>query len=316
MEGDQIINTEEIMVDKTQVIIDLKGNKEDEDNTTTYITHNTDNRQDDPMNIDITEIITFMNKIMIQDLHHTQDTIDTIINDKNLELVEETMTEDQTGEDSATIEITTLNKDIIDTHNNKNLTKEEKNIKTEVKENTEERRTLDNTSADTNIDKQTTITIEEEETGSIMDIDIESTSHLRSMYEEETLDDDDTLKNYIEKNKIIKNKKTDKNINNNKINNKIKIGCINIRGLNDDKGTDNKQERLKNFIKKENWDVAGINETKIKKSKGKYIYREWENMMIRNNSAEEEKSKGSQILIQKYWTEVRTINYQEIEGYA
>ncbi|CAB5396293.1 unnamed protein product [Rhizophagus irregularis] len=91
------------------------------------------------------------------------------------------MTEDQTGEDSATIEITTLNKDIIDTHNNKNLTKEEKNIKTEVKENTEERRTLDNTSADTNIDKQTTIMIEEEETGSIMDIDIESTSHLKSI---------------------------------------------------------------------------------------------------------------------------------------
>ncbi|GBC20468.2 Down syndrome cell adhesion molecule-like protein Dscam2 [Rhizophagus irregularis DAOM 181602=DAOM 197198] len=39
-------------------------------------------------------------------------------------------------------------------------------------------------------------------------------------------------------------------------------------------------------------------------------------MKIRNNSAEEEKSKGSQILIQKYWTEVRSINYKTIEEYA
>ncbi|EXX62210.1 hypothetical protein RirG_051260 [Rhizophagus irregularis DAOM 197198w] len=316
MEEEVTTNTKVIIADKIQVITILKGNKEDTDNITKDTTHNIDNRHDDQMHIDLMEkVTTFITNLMIRDLHPTQEIIDTTNIIKNSEKAEEIMTEDQTDEDPTTTEITILNKDIIDTYNNIIIT-EEKHIITEEKKSTEESKTIDIMMMDTNIDEQTMTMIEEEKTGSIMDIDIESTSRTISIHEEETWDVNDTLKNYIEKNKKVKNKKTDKNTNNTKINNKIKIGCINIRGLNADKETDNKQERLKNFIKKENWDIAGINETKIKKSKGKYIYKEWENMKIRNNSAEEEKSKGSQILIQKYWTEVRTINYQEIEGYA
>ncbi|CAB4377310.1 unnamed protein product [Rhizophagus irregularis] len=171
----------------------------------------------------------------------------------------------------------------------------------------------------TTIDEQIMTMIEEAGTTSIMDIDIELTSSTLTREEEMVIFEDveDNLTQYIKKNNKIKTTKN-KIMDNNKsrINNQIKIGCLNIRGLNDEKGINNKQQKLKEFIEKENWNIAGINETKIKKSKGKYIYKDWMNKKIRNNSAEEEKSKGSQLLIQKQWIELRTINYQEFEGYA
>ncbi|EXX52204.1 hypothetical protein RirG_255020 [Rhizophagus irregularis DAOM 197198w] len=175
---------------------------------------------------------------------------------------------------------------------------------------------LDKMEMDTIIDDKITVITEEEGTTSIMDIDIEPTS-LPLIREEEMdfeLEDEENLTQYIKKNKNINNSKKGKN--NSKINNKIKIGCLNIRGINDEKGKNNKQQKLKEFIEKENWDIDGINKMKIKKSKGKYIYRDWQNMKIRNNSAEEDKSKGSQLLIQKLWTKLCMINYQELEGYA
>ncbi|RGB28702.1 hypothetical protein C1646_767499 [Rhizophagus diaphanus] len=121
------------------------------------------------------------------------------------------------------------------------------------------------------------------------------------------------LKNYIEKNN--KNKEKFKN-QNTKINNIIKIGVLNIRGLNDENDKKNKKENLKNYITKENWDVTGINETKLKTNKGCYIYKDWNGMKILNNSADDIKSLGSQLMIVKRWIEIRMINYKEVKGYA
>ncbi|RGB43836.1 hypothetical protein C1646_749438, partial [Rhizophagus diaphanus] len=78
------------------------------------------------------------------------------------------------------------------------------------------------------------------------------------------------IKNYIEKNN--KNKEKFKN-QNTKINNVIKI--------------------------EENWDVMGINETKLKTNKGRYIYKDWNGMKVLNNSADDIKSLRSQLMIVK-----------------
>ncbi|UZO22883.1 uncharacterized protein OCT59_015232 [Rhizophagus irregularis] len=176
MEEEVTTNTKVIIADKIQVITILKGNKEDTDNITKDTTHNIDNRHDDQMHIDLMEkVTTFITNLMIRDLHPTQEIIDTTNIIKNSEKAEEIMTEDQTDEDPTTTEITILNKDIIDTYNNIIIT-EEKHIITEEKKSTEESKTIDIMMMDTNIDEQTMTMIEEEKTGSIMDIDIESTS--------------------------------------------------------------------------------------------------------------------------------------------
>lgn len=52
------------------------------------------------------------------------------------------------------------------------------------------------------------------------------------------------------------------------IKNKIKIGCINIREMNDI----NKQMKLKRFIEIEKWDIAIMTETKLPKRKGIHIF--------------------------------------------
>ncbi|GBC18888.2 hypothetical protein GLOIN_2v1762286 [Rhizophagus irregularis DAOM 181602=DAOM 197198] len=67
-----------------------------------------------------------------------------------------------------------------------------------------------------------------------------------------------------ENGKNSKNKKGKKWENEQKIkNNNIKIGCINVRGMNDIK----KQGEIRNFLGKEKWDIAIISETKLKESK-------------------------------------------------
>jgi hypothetical protein len=104
------------------------------------------------------------------------------------------------------------------------------------------------------------------------------------------------LQNYIQQNN--KNKEKVNNIKT-KINNIIKIGVLNIRGLNDDNNKKNKKENLKNYILKEQWDITGVNETKLNRNKGKHIYRDWNEIKIRNNSADDLHSLGSQLLIYK-----------------
>ncbi|PKY56951.1 hypothetical protein RhiirA4_549458, partial [Rhizophagus irregularis] len=52
-----------------------------------------------------------------------------------------------------------------------------------------------------------------------------------------------------------------------------------------------------NKIKEKNWDITGVNETKLNKQKGKFEFKEWNEMKTLNNSTDEEKSKGSQLSI-------------------
>ncbi|CAB4381990.1 unnamed protein product [Rhizophagus irregularis] len=134
---------------------------------------------------------------------------------------------------------------------------------------------------------------------------------------EETLADNSQeinidLQNYIQEN----NKNKEKVNNKIKINNLLKIGVLNIRGLNDENNKKNKKENLKNYIVQEGWDITGINETKLNSNKGKYIYRDWKDIKIRNNSVDDIHSLGSQLLICKRWIDIRTINYKEFTGYA
>ncbi|CAB5353539.1 unnamed protein product [Rhizophagus irregularis] len=295
---------------------------------------NHDNFSEDFMDLDITELTTLVDRIKInkEDLYQIEEpNISQPI--KVLETIRETSitqrseaTEEITTEDTITTTNTQMNRrnktdtTKIGTQETMMLDTRDKTINTIEKTPKMMPTAIEEMEMDTTIDEQIMTMIEEAEITSIMDIDIESTSSILTREEEMTVCEaaEDNLTQYIKKNN---NKtKTTKNqiMNNNtsKINNQIKIGCLNIRGLNDGKGTNNKQQKLKEFIEKENWDIAGINETKIKKSKGKYIYKDWINKKIRNNSAEEEKSKGSQLLIQKQWIELRTINYQVFEGYA
>ncbi|CAB4474578.1 DNase I-like protein [Rhizophagus irregularis] len=120
------------------------------------------------------------------------------------------------------------------------------------------------------------------------------------------------LQNYIQEN----NKNKEKANNKIKINNLLKIGVLNIRGLNDENNKKNKKEKLKNYIVQEGWDITGVNETKLNSNKGKYIYRDWKDIKIRNNSVDDIHSLGSQLLICKWWIDIRTINYKEFKGYA
>ncbi|CAB4389428.1 unnamed protein product [Rhizophagus irregularis] len=120
------------------------------------------------------------------------------------------------------------------------------------------------------------------------------------------------LQNYIQEN----NKNKEKVNNKIKINNLLKIGVLNIRGLNDENNKKNKKEKLKNYIVQEEWDITGVNETKLNSNKGKHIYRDWKDIKIRNNSVYDIHSLGSQLLICKRWIDIRTINYKEFTGYA
>ncbi|CAB4373414.1 unnamed protein product [Rhizophagus irregularis] len=88
---------------------------------------------------------------------------------------------------------------------------------------------------------------------------------------------------------------------------------------------DNSQEiniDLQNYIQENNKNKekykkdGGVNETKLNSNKGKYIYRDWKDIKIRNNSVDDIHSLGSQLLICKRWIDIRTINYKEFMGYA
>ncbi|PKK63306.1 hypothetical protein RhiirC2_812975 [Rhizophagus irregularis] len=79
----------------------------------------------------------------------------------------------------------------------------------------------------------------------------------------------------IENNKKItknKNQRKNNNINENnkKEKNHLKIGCLNVRGLNDNK----KQLEIKKIIEKENWDISLLTETKISENKGNFYIRD------------------------------------------
>ncbi|EXX55430.1 hypothetical protein RirG_225530 [Rhizophagus irregularis DAOM 197198w] len=79
-------------------------------------------------------------------------------------------------------------------------------------------------------------------------------------------EEENIITNKTKKEKIYKKQKQQEN-NKKKENknNKLKIGCINVRGMNDTK----KQGDIRKFLSKEKWDIVIINETKLKEAKGK-----------------------------------------------
>ena len=67
----------------------------------------------------------------------------------------------------------------------------------------------------------------------------------------------------------------------------LKIGCINIRGLNDS----NNQLDLRRMITYEKWDIAIMTETKLNSRKGQHIYKDWANYDSLNCSYNDSKQK-------------------------
>lgn len=118
--------------------------------------------------------------------------------------------------------------------------------------------------------------------------------------------------NELEKNNT-DNKNENKNNNNNNKTKKskkrgnleekynIKIGCINVCGLNNNK----KQSHVKQFIEKEKWDIAIVNETKLSKNKGKFIYNGWNSHDIINSSYNNENRKSGIAVILKIFIYVK-----------
>ncbi|RGB24602.1 hypothetical protein C1646_772823 [Rhizophagus diaphanus] len=97
--------------------------------------------------------------------------------------------------------------------------------------------------------------------------------------QEEQGEDKDVDKSY--NNKKIKNNNITKTAQKkSKKNQKLKIDCMNVRGMNKVK----KQGNIRTFLGKEKWDVAIITETKLKEQKGKFIYKGWNQYECINSS--------------------------------
>ncbi|GET57582.1 exodeoxyribonuclease III [Rhizophagus irregularis DAOM 181602=DAOM 197198] len=116
-----------------------------------------------------------------------------------------------------------------------------------------------------------------------------------------------------ENGKNSKNKKGKKWENEQKIkNNNIKIGCINVRGMNDIK----KQGEIRNFLGKEKWDIAIISETKLKESKGKHIYSDWKDYECINSSYNNENTKNGLIILLRKEINDRRYAIEKIDGHV
>ncbi|PKY33931.1 DNase I-like protein [Rhizophagus irregularis] len=95
-------------------------------------------------------------------------------------------------------------------------------------------------------------------------------------------------------------------------NNNLKIGCINVRGMNDNV----KQGEIRKFLGKEKWDIAVISETKLKESKGRYIYMDWNAYECINSSYNNDNTKNGIIILLKKEINDRRYTIEKINGYA
>ncbi|PKY55305.1 hypothetical protein RhiirA4_503926 [Rhizophagus irregularis] len=118
------------------------------------------------------------------------------------------------------------------------------------------------------------------------------------------------IKNEEETKKINKNQKKIKNKKGK--NNNLKIGCINVRGMNDNK----KQGDIRKFLAKENWDIAILTETKLKESKGKYMYKGWDKYECINSSYNNENNKNGIIIMMHRDINDRRYMIETIEGHV
>ncbi|PKB93557.1 DNase I-like protein, partial [Rhizophagus irregularis] len=140
--------------------------------------------------------------------------------------------------------------------------------------------------------------------------------------EEEIADEgvEEKRKKFVKKNP--KNEKTQKNHENhqkqtktNKIKEKqdnLKIGCINIRGMNDVE----KQGNLRTFLGKEKWDIAIITETKLTEQKGKYIYKGWDKYECINSSFNNDNTKSGIIILIRKSLNDRKYKVEKIDGHV
>jgi hypothetical protein len=128
--------------------------------------------------------------------------------------------------------------------------------------------------------------------------------------------------NNINKNKNKKERKTTNNNKNEKtqlnrnyntgIKNSIKLGSINIRGLNELK----KQSDIRRIIENEQWNIAIISETRLIKTTGKFIYKGWQNYEVVNSSYNEENRKNGIMIILKKNLSDRKFNIEYIDGHV
>ncbi|GES87658.1 hypothetical protein GLOIN_2v1824527 [Rhizophagus clarus] len=92
----------------------------------------------------------------------------------------------------------------------------------------------------------------------------------------------------------------------------LKIGCINIRGLNDS----NNQLDLRRMITNEKWDIVIVSETKLNNRKGQHIYKDWTNYDSLNCSYNNsDQKRGIMIIIRKELSQ-RKVNIERINGHV
>ncbi|PKB94618.1 DNase I-like protein, partial [Rhizophagus irregularis] len=94
--------------------------------------------------------------------------------------------------------------------------------------------------------------------------------------------------------------------------NHLKIGCINIRGMNDVE----KQGNLRTFLGKEKWDIAIVTETKLTEQKGKYIYKGWEKYECINSSFNNDNTKSGIIILIRKSLNDRRYKVEKIDGHV
>ncbi|PKK71591.1 hypothetical protein RhiirC2_778234 [Rhizophagus irregularis] len=131
--------------------------------------------------------------------------------------------------------------------------------------------------------------------------------------EENNLENNKNItKNKNQRKNNVKRKEIKNNNNKKEEKNHLKLGCLNVRGLNDNK----KQLEIKKIIEKENWDISLLTEMKLKENKGKFVYKGWAGYDIINNSFNENNSKSGTVLILKQNISDRKYKIEKIDGHA
>ncbi|GES80782.1 RNA-directed DNA polymerase from mobile element jockey-like [Rhizophagus clarus] len=119
-------------------------------------------------------------------------------------------------------------------------------------------------------------------------------------------------KDHYKKDADLKQKDVNEPYNFKKYNRNLKIGCINIRRLNDS----NNQLDLRRMITNEKWDIAIVSETKLNSRKGQHIYKDWTNYDSLNCSYNDsDQKRGIMIIIRKELSQ-RKVNIERINGHV
>ncbi|PKY52578.1 hypothetical protein RhiirA4_470295 [Rhizophagus irregularis] len=128
----------------------------------------------------------------------------------------------------------------------------------------------------------------------------------RKKYKKKNQKNGKTPKTHENQQKQIKtNKKEEKK-------DKLKIGCLNIRGMNEVK----KQGKLRIFLGKEKWDIAIVTETKLTEQKGKYMFKGWDKYECINSSFNNDNTKSGIIILIRKSLNDRRYKVEKIDGHV